>query len=221
MNWKEYWNKNAEADSPLLQVGREENAQKFSLTLTHLESLIQPNKEKVLLDVCCGNGLVGKHFASKVRKLIGVDISESLLEKAREHLKEFSNVSLFAGRAEDIEKLIEEEVDVILLHFSFQYIESEPQALKVLKGFHSLLKDDGRIYITDIPNHYKARVFYNGTVGRLRYWKQSILGGDMGKFWKPERLVALCQKAGLKVEVLPQPDILPYSHYRFDMRLHK
>ena len=220
MNWKEYWNTKGSESTSMAQVGRDVNEEDFKATLHYLESLIQPISEMRFLDICCGNGMISHYFAPKVKSLVGIDLSSVLLANAKELNVEFSNCHFIESPAERVGEAVNEKVDCALLHFSFQYFESDEQALEVLKGIKSVLKPEGKAFITDIPNHYRASELYPGIKGRLRYLKHLYFGGgEMGRFWKPEKLVSLAEIAGFKVEVLNQPNHLPYSHYRFDLSL--
>lgn len=51
-------------------------------------TLCRVGPDAVLLDVCCGSGLVGGRFRGRVARLVGLDLTPEMLDKARERLDE-------------------------------------------------------------------------------------------------------------------------------------
>lgn len=221
MKWKQYWDAKSLHSNSLEQVGRAGNEEKFTETLQYLEGLVKPSKNDVLLDLCCGNGLVSAFFASKVKRIVAVDLSPKLLANARKNNNENTNITYIESNAKEVNSKLAEKVNVALLHFSFQYFEKYNEGKKVIKALRECLVLDGKIAISDIPNFYKRKQIFTGIFGELRFWKQRFFGGEMGRFWKPKELQKIAKHLGLKCEVLMQPRNLPYSHYRFDVVLSK
>ncbi|MFT5969585.1 MAG: SAM-dependent methyltransferase [Flavobacteriales bacterium] len=222
MNWKEYWNNKASAKSSLARVGREDNAALFELTLKHLDALVRPTKQMILLDLCCGNGLVSQFFGPKVNRLVGVDLSPVLLSEAKELNLNFSNSSFICADACAFSEKLNQQFDVVLLHFSFQYFETNAIASSVLAEIKKALNGDGKVVITDIPDARKLQVFYPGLLGRLRRIKQKTTKtSEMGRFWHPKTLQKIAVENGFAAEILEQDAKLPYSHYRFDVILKR
>lgn len=60
--------------------------------------------EKTILDLACGTGILTRQIAQKVpqAKIIGVDITESYLEKAKEKLNLYQNISFINQDAEKL-----------------------------------------------------------------------------------------------------------------------
>ncbi len=46
---------------------------------------LAPGPEAIMLDVACGTGLVSRQFKGKVRKLVGVDLTEAMFTKGKVH----------------------------------------------------------------------------------------------------------------------------------------
>jgi len=51
--------------------------------LDKIFSHLGPKPDDIVLDVACGTGLVSKQFKGKVRKLIGVDLTEAMFNKGK------------------------------------------------------------------------------------------------------------------------------------------
>jgi ubiquinone/menaquinone biosynthesis C-methylase UbiE len=65
----------------------------FPLMFNELDSIINKNLKKetsVFLDYGCGNGCYLINFASKIKKGIGIDISEALINHAKAKMKEMN-----------------------------------------------------------------------------------------------------------------------------------
>eukprot|EP01080_Neovahlkampfia_damariscottae_P009620 gene9620-1824_t len=60
--------------------------------------------EDVLLDVCCGTGTIGMIMSDSVKKVIGIEMSESSVKDAHENVKlnKIENMELLCGKAEDV-----------------------------------------------------------------------------------------------------------------------
>ena len=68
-----------------------------------------------LLDVYCGVGLFSKFFASRVGRLIGVEVSPSACQDFAANLDEFDNVSLYEAPAEAVLPVLDVTPDAAIL----------------------------------------------------------------------------------------------------------
>ncbi len=64
----------------------------------------QLSNEKTVLDLACGTGILTKQIAEKLpqAKIIGVDVTKNYLEKAKEKLILYSNISFVNQDAEKL-----------------------------------------------------------------------------------------------------------------------
>ncbi|BCX15181.1 MAG: S-adenosylmethionine-dependent methyltransferase [Candidatus Parcubacteria bacterium] len=99
------------------------------------------------LDVGCGTGEVLYNLAKNNPQayFYGVDISEKMLAKAQDKLKEFPNVKLIKG---DIENIVfkNDRFDYILVSEAFHHLYN-PE--KIINKFYQLLNKDGKLIIVD------------------------------------------------------------------------
>ena len=121
-----------------------------------LLELIEPKPNMRILDLGCGTGELTKiaHEKFAARETIGVDSSETMLEKS----KEFANNSLHFMQ-DDISGLdIEGPFDLILSNAAFQWVDDHEF---LLTKFTGLLAPEGQIAIQmsanyDQPSHRLA-----------------------------------------------------------------
>jgi len=78
--------------------------------------------EAVVVDVGCGNGLIDAHLAKKCGKVIGVDLSESELSRARQNTANLQNVRFLPGDASNI-PLPDNYADRVLMYGVTMHLE--------------------------------------------------------------------------------------------------
>ena len=102
-------------------------------------------KDKVILDVGCGDGRYREIFKEKCQKYIGIDIDEELI--SQNNLKNLDEKIIY--QCADIKNYHStEKFDVIILSLSFHEIDIKEQGTALLNML-GLLKEDGKIIILD------------------------------------------------------------------------
>ncbi|XP_023567437.1 tRNA (uracil-5-)-methyltransferase homolog A isoform X4 [Octodon degus] len=88
---------------------------------TVIQDWAQLDEGSTVLDVCCGTGTIGLAVAQKVKRVIGIELSQEAVEDARvnAHANELSNVEFHCGRAEDlvpalVSRLVSQQLVAIL-----------------------------------------------------------------------------------------------------------
>ncbi len=147
------WNKWAETvDGKSLKYDYLRSAQLGVISLLNLQENVN------MLDIGCGTGwALGQ--AAKINgdkgTFYGVDLSEKMIEKAKENFKGRENFHFIKANAEEI-PLEDKRFDIIICTNSFHhYLHPE----KALKEMYRLLKPQGKVYILDPPvDFWVARV---------------------------------------------------------------
>ncbi len=101
------------------------------------------------LDVGCGTGWALRYAAGLLNmqgNFIGVDISERMIEKAREHSRGMTNIKYYKANAEEL-PLENNWFDVIICTNSFHHYLNPAKALGEA---YRVLKQKGKIYVLDI-----------------------------------------------------------------------
>jgi len=83
--------------------------------VAYLLSNISVSPSTVLLDIYCGVGLFSAFFASKVRKIVGIEVSPAACEDFAANLHEFDNVDLYEAAAEDVLPALDIQPDIAIV----------------------------------------------------------------------------------------------------------
>jgi len=220
MNWKQFWEKQSKHANLLQQVGRKGGlAQQPESFLkeyaAYIANQLQLNKNDVLLDVCCGNGLLTHYLAKYCNSTLGLDFSEAHIEYAHKYYANETVQFMYADALNLAQTALERNFTKATLCFSFQYFETVQQGLQVMRGMvqHGVT----HILITDIPDRRRFFAYYNSPIKLLRLMKQMLLQqNDMGKFWSATELNWITKQLDANGTKIIQPDTFPYAHYRMD-----
>ncbi|PYX81996.1 MAG: SAM-dependent methyltransferase, partial [Acidobacteria bacterium] len=132
--------------------GRGEEMERHHLPITApVLALMQLRPSDRVLDLGCGAGWATRLLAARVPegKVIGVDISDEMIERARRSSSNFSSIEFAVGSLEKIASA-DDSFDKALSIESFYYYPDQGAALDEL---HRVLKPGGRFFI--LINLYK------------------------------------------------------------------
>jgi SAM-dependent methyltransferase len=224
-DWSSHW---AEAAS---RVGREEYLAQVGYTINGqpiepiqvdlIEQAIRRSlaiaPSDILLDLCCGNGLVTKRIAAVALRVYGVDFSPALIEVAR---RQFSgpNIAYVCRSATDlgVVDVGGDRITKVYMAFALQYFTQESVRSLVSTGALGGLRVP--IYFTDIPDVDHLYDFYNTPGRRAEYQRRRAAGTEaIGTWWSKQALAKLLEQSGYAVDIVPQNPERYGAHYRFDL----
>ena len=225
--WKAFWEEHAESTAsqhPQCQVLRTLNKEPIGKAglarlLKDIEEKMAVQPDDEVLDLCCGNGWITTHLASRCKHVTGVDFVRELIDQI--DLEKYPNVSTVLADAREVE-FEEKSFDKVIIYAGIQYLLYK----EIDDLFNSIvhwLKDGGTLFIGDIPDQERIWNFFN-TNERAQAYFDSIRNEKpiLGTWFSPQWLAGLGRWAGFReVNILSQPEDLPGSHYRFDMALKK
>lgn len=116
--------------------------------------LIDMEKGCSVLDLGCGNGALTKVLNDKGYKAIGMDMSEELLNIAREN---YPHIEFIQGDATNF--TLSEPVDVVFSNAVFHWIDKEKHP-DMLKCVYNALKTDGR-FVFEFGGYNNNRITHN------------------------------------------------------------
>ena len=107
--WTNYWlehSKNINGKKPQSQVLRtfnkkDINENKWNFTLAHIMKYLDIKPSDIVLDLCCGNGLITQEISKKCMSITAVDISDELISKI--DVKSKKNIKLIVQDIRDIQ----------------------------------------------------------------------------------------------------------------------
>lgn len=116
-----------------------------------------------VLDVGCGNGIISRSLGRKGFNVLGIDVSEKAIERAKE-LNDLSNVSFQVMSAEQL-AVSNEKYHAVVCSEVLEHLH-EPQ--KLLQVLYQSLKNEGVLIVT-VPNGKGPReVFVTKPTQNLR-----------------------------------------------------
>jgi len=176
-------------------------------------------KEDVVLDLCCGNGVITYDIAQHVNKVIGVDGSDSYIDNAI-RLKASKNIRYHCDDIKNFRNYVNgEKINKVLFYASIAYF-SKGELIELLKQ----LKEAGieQMYIGSILDRERKFRYFNTFRRKVHYLlNYLILRNDLGvgNWWSRREIIKIAAGQGFKIEIKEQNPILHTAHYRFDVLL--
>ena len=130
----------------------EEQKNKYNHALFHLKL----NPKTKILDVGCGSGLLFSFLSPKFDIVVGVDISNELLQKAK---KDKKNIKIHLIQADaDHLPLQSNKFDVV---FAFTVLQNMPSPIKTVTEIKLATKSNGVIVLTGLKKVFSLKTINN------------------------------------------------------------
>jgi SAM-dependent methyltransferase len=228
-DWRTYWAHAVEkaGTGDLFQQvdrtigGKSEPDEQIEIHLKSISDLLKLNKTDVLLDLCCGNGIVTARLASLCSTVIGIDYSGELIEVAKER-NTASNIVYICSSVEDMPdlQLPTTGSTKVCMNAGLQYFTG-PMMHRLLVCLRRLACVDVTLLFTAVPDVEKLDIFYNTPERRDEYDRRSAAGNEaIGTWWDRTDLISIFQQEGYDARAVDQNSSLITSHYRFDVLAH-
>ena len=156
-------------------------------------------KNKKVLDVGCGGGILSESMASLGAKVTGIDMGDKVIRIAELHaLQSKLNIDYQCTSLEEVALKHESIFDVITC---MEMLEHVPEPKKIVSLCAKLLKPGGTLFFSTINRNLKAYVF--AVIG-AEYILHLLPRGthDYEKFIKPSELIGWCREEGLNIKTL-------------------
>lgn len=117
------------------------------------EMLQYISNKDLAVDCGCGSGEMLSYMSKNISKIIGIDFSKSMLNKANETLisNNIQNVDLIHANFTNIDKIINQKVDTIYNNGVLQYLHFD-ETLKFINNCKKVLNRKGEIIFFNVPN---------------------------------------------------------------------
>jgi len=183
---KKEWDDAAESWVEFVRKGKDYYRDELNNPATF--KLIGDVKDKLVLDLACGEGYNTRILAAKGAEVIGIDFSEKFIELAkREEAKMKHGIKYYVQDASDLREFSTSHFDLVTCFMSLQDIKNYKKAISEVSR---VLKNQGR-FIFSIPHPCFETITLNGRrisagkryFGALKYSIQ----WDMERLEKPFR----------------------------------
>lgn len=147
--------------------------------------LMELSPSKTVLEIGIGTGRLAEKTAGRCRHLTGIDLSPKTIERARENLRHYTNLSLICGDFTDY--MFQESFDVIYSSLTMIHFEDKKQ---VIGKMNTLLNPGGLLCLSIDKNQSEWIDMGNR---RIRIYPDT-----------PQRTAALAEQAGLKTKMIAE-----------------
>jgi 2-polyprenyl-6-hydroxyphenyl methylase/3-demethylubiquinone-9 3-methyltransferase len=168
------------------------------LRLSFIESCTNL-KNKKILDVGCGGGVLSEALAKAGAIVTAIDMSSKLIKVAKEHAQKAElKIDYKEVSVEILAEQRAEEFDIITC---LEMLEHVPHPKAIVEACAKLVKPDGDLFFSTLNRNPKSYLF--AVVG-AEYILNLLPRGthDYAKFIKPSELDAWARKAGLDLQKL-------------------
>lgn len=117
-------------------------------------------KQKKILDIGCGGGILSEALATEAKKVVGIDLSQECINIAIEHGKSHENLSYQVIEVEAFAKKNPEEFDVVTC---FEMLEHVPEPERIIEAAKKITAKNGDLFFSTLNRHPKA--FFTAILG--------------------------------------------------------
>lgn len=131
-----------------------------------IEKEINHNKGCRILDIGCGTGRHSIELAGRGYQVVGVDLSESQLQRARSKAQDAGvSVSFFKQDARLLTFQNEFDLAIMICEAAFPLMETDEMNFQILQGAARALKREGKFILTTLsalyPLYHSVKDFVN------------------------------------------------------------
>ena len=165
------------------------------LRLDYIDGLVGL-RDKVVLDVGCGGGILAESMAARGARVTGIDLADKPLKVAQLHLLESGNAVEYRNvAAEDLAAELPAHFDVVTC---MELLEHTPDPASIVRACAVLVKPGGNVFFSTLNRNLKSYVL--AVIG-AEYVLGLLPRGThrYDKFIKPSELSAYCRQSGLEV----------------------
>ena len=223
--WREHWlsASKLEDGDPQKQVARTKFGKSisdndWSRTCEYIVKQLHPKPSDMLLDLCCGNGLLTAYLCDHVRKITAVDYSKKLLDSFVIENRKITKV-LSDALSFDYESFM---FDRVVMYYAAQHF-SEGGLFIIVKKIYDSMVPGAIFLIGDIPDlHRKWNYFYKKEFREFYFSGLESGCPSVGTWYDKRFFEYLAEYIGFKeVKILDQPEFMNNSSHRFDVVLTK
>jgi 2-polyprenyl-6-hydroxyphenyl methylase/3-demethylubiquinone-9 3-methyltransferase len=156
-------------------------------------------KNKKVLDVGCGGGILSESMAKLGADVTGIDMGEKVINIAKLHALQ-SKLDI-DYQCTSLEVLASQDGPLFDVITCMEMLEHVPEPSSIVSLCAKILKPGGTLFMSTINRNIKAYLF--AVIG-AEYILNLLPRGthDYEKFIKPSELIGWCQKENLNIKTL-------------------
>nr|WP_235043373.1 bifunctional 2-polyprenyl-6-hydroxyphenol methylase/3-demethylubiquinol 3-O-methyltransferase UbiG [Candidatus Kinetoplastibacterium oncopeltii] len=153
-------------------------------------------KNKSILDLGCGGGILSESLAALGANVTGIDLADDLIEIANFHSsRNLLDITYRNISAEDLSISEQKKYDIVVC---MEMLEHVPDPVSIIKSCSNLVKDGGTVFFSTINRNLKSFLF--SIVGAEYILKLLPIGTHSYKlFIKPCELIKYSRKFNLEL----------------------
>lgn len=224
--WRTHFDFNAERfrDQPLKQIGKtvdgsEVREDQIDLIIDAIAGALKLNSDDMIIDLCCGNGLITKRISTIVGGVIGADYCINLI-RAAQNCNRAHNIAYFDADILTLGTSFFQGREKIYMYEGLQYLSAGN-----LSSLLTQVQATGgkpKIFFGGIPDKQKLKEYYD-TPDKYTYYHKCEQEGrpHMGRWWLKDEIILIASEKGFRATHLAQAPSLYTSYYRFDCLIEK
>lgn len=222
-DWREIWDSNAERPDDFGATGRGGmGVIGFLHTVVSVTDILDLSVSDRLLDIGCGTGLFSLALSPCVASVHGVDISEKMIQRAKDNCLEVRDISFSTGTLNNPGTPAQHS-NKILVNSVLQYLPDLEAAFQALDTIYDLLPAGGRALLAANPDPRCKEKFWSKTFrGRDEKTRKRIVEQNEQTLWaNPEELASFATGLGFSAHFQPVTKQIWQHCYMYDLILDK
>ena len=197
--------------------GKPVSEDQIKMIVESIEAGLKLEKEDILFDLGCGNGALSVLLFDKIKKYVGVDFSEYLIEIAQTHFEKQNFSFSYAEASEYLRnEKVNDQFTKGLCYGTFSYFEKK-NVHEILANIRKKYVNLRTFYIGNIPDKDRASSFFYKDIDYSRLIEDDQ--SSIGVWWSKEEFKLLAANTGWQIEFYEMPQNFYSAHYRFDVIL--
>ncbi|AZI58608.1 class I SAM-dependent methyltransferase [Nakamurella antarctica] len=141
---------------------------------------IAPDPNATVLEIGCGAGRMTARLAQLYGRVIALDVSQEMLDRAAVAMADLDNVTYVLGNGSDLAGVDDSSVDVVFSYIVLQHVPTVEGQLSYFRETRRVLKPGGKAAIQVRSNTVKARALEWAGHARHRVSGRKVLS----KAWR-------------------------------------
>jgi SAM-dependent methyltransferase len=175
--------------------------------------------DDVLLDLCCGNGVITDLIFERCRGGVGVDFTPYLIEVAKTNfeaapsrLYRLSDALDYVEKTDDVERFTK-----VMCYGAFQCL-LEAKSAGLLLALRRRFPNIRRVLLGNLPDLDRAGIFWRQDIGSEPWPLHELKRHDtpFGTWRTEEEISKLAATSGWHTEISRMPPSYFCAHFRFD-----